>query len=114
MAYVERIESRLSTDIAAFPEAVRPQVMLGLRLAVDMLPTGDEYYRARRENNEWEMEKKYGVAADAFAMLIDQGYEPLSRSSGSSETAILRGDFYRMMRTLTSEQIHGALQKMEL
>ena len=112
------IDSGLSplNEIASFSAELQPKIIQGLRMAVDMLPTGDEYYAARKQggSGEWRMENKYGVAADAFARMIDPQYDPRKGVSGNStETVETRSKFYRMIRTLVSEQIHRGLSELK-
>ena len=98
----------------AFPSRYRRHVLRNLELAGGTIPTADESDAARRAGGSTyiPIERRYGDAADAFArdiypnfdrLIIDDNYENL-------EAIRLRGEFYRMIRTLVAEQVQEGVR----
>lgn len=94
----------------AFPVRYQRDVIIGLRVAAAVIPTDDELYRARDQGGSvgWNIDKRYGNAADAFARAINPDFDPKVIYDGDSkmqEVIELRTIFYSMISSLSSGQV---------
>lgn len=90
----------------------RTGVMAALQLATKRLPTANEYYAARQQGvAEIRMEKRYGDLADAYAHSVDPKFTNDQKNT-DSKTAKNRRRFYKMVRTLTAEQVDAGVRRI--
>lgn len=97
----------------AFPDEHRLQVLRSLEAASTVIPTAGEIYKARHLGGklQWDVEKRYGEAADTFARSINPEFNPQATpDSNGLEITRLRGDFYLMIRTLSSELVQDGVR----
>lgn len=104
--------SPLNSYFAFAPED-RRGVMAALWLATKRLPTANEYHAARQEGNvgEMRMENRYGDLANAYAHSVDPNFTD-DQINTNSKTAENRRRFYKMIRTLTAEQVDAGVQRI--
>lgn len=102
-------------EIQNFPVEMQPKVIEGLERALAIIPTVEQYDLARQcgDTGEWLMEKLYGAAAGLFGASIDERYDPNKAAfDNPTETTRLVQMFYRMIRTLTADQIKQGLEEL--
>lgn len=91
----------------------RTGVMAALQLATKRLPTANEYHAARQEGavGEMRMENRYGDLADVYAHSVDPKFTDDQKNT-NSKTAENRRRFYKMVRTLTAEQVDLGIREI--
>jgi hypothetical protein len=107
---------RLLHSYDAIPSEDRQGVLDGLMIAAKYAPTVDETYRAHQIGSYAEMvlENRYGDLADFYASLIDKNFQPRSVLDNDPQTVNKRIAFYRMIRTLTYDQIDKGVKAISL
>ncbi len=100
-----------------FPEDKRRHVLTTLEVtAYTQIPSESELHLVRQEgssSDELAIEKRYGHAANVFATAIEPDFDPVNWDRSSLETQKLRGMFYKMIRTLSQEQILRGLETLK-